>query len=93
MNNEDEILNSLLQYHNDVEDDGFTESVLAKVQARNNLLKKLISVAILLAIVIATPILITIAQSLGTAQDTLWYLTSLLSVTLGGIFWISSENF
>lgn len=95
--NDDTFLNSLLQYHTPLIDQQFVDNIIQKLQAKNKLRLKITITAFLAACVVATPLLMSINESIVfeplLSSFSTYMMTACLLVVLGLGVWLTSDEF
>ena len=95
--NDDSFLNSLLQYHTRLVDQKFVDSIINKIKAKNKFRLKAMVSAMLLASLLAIPLIGSITEDLVIINDFVAlspYIITFSSLSVLGFFaWLTSENF
>jgi uncharacterized RDD family membrane protein YckC len=94
---DDSFLNSLLQYHTRLIDQKFVDNIMNNIQAKNKSRLKVMSLAMLLACLLAIPLIGSVIEEFAFMN----FLTSLspyvitffLLSVLGFCAWLTSEDF
>lgn len=93
MKHDEELLTTLLQYNAPLTDEKFVISVVAKIESKNNIRNKLLSIALFIAIAISIPFLADITKLIHEVDNFIEYCIGLLVITLTVGVWITSEDF
>lgn len=94
--NDDKRLNSLLQYHTSLIDQQFVDNICNKLQAKNKFRLKITITALVIACAIATPLLLSINESLDflplLSSFSPYAMTASLLAVLGLGAWLTSDE-
>jgi len=95
--NDDSFLTSLLQYHTRLIDQQFVDGIIDNVKAKKKFRIRAMIVAMVLAFMVAIPLLINQSEGVGFLNELTslspYIITFLLLSTLGFGAWLSSEDF
>jgi len=95
--NDDSFLTSLLQYHTRLIDQQFVDGIIDNVKAKKKFRIRAMIVAMVLAFMVAIPLLINQSEGVGFFNEftslSPYIITFLLLSTLGFGAWLSSEDF
>jgi hypothetical protein len=95
--NDDSFLTSLLQYHTRLIDQKFVDNIINKIQQRNQFRMRAMILAIIIASVIAIPLLISIIERfnfVGELSSISPYLVTLILLSVLGFgAWLANEDF
>lgn len=93
MKHDEEFLTTLLQYNAPLTGEKFVTSVVAKIESKNNIRNKLLSIALFIALAISIPFLADITKLIHEVDNFIEYFIGLLVITLTIGVWITSEDF
>ncbi|WP_448568328.1 hypothetical protein [Thalassotalea ganghwensis] len=94
MNKEtDALLEQLLQYHSTLPEETFIQEITIKINKRQKLKQKLVIYALIAAVLLAMPLLLTLNLAAFSSLEFLVASSSLLLLALLTSSWVTSEEF